>query len=665
MQFIVKEKGYEYEFLLSPGVFVVGRDETCDLPVKSNSVSRRHMSCVVRGDQVTVKDLGSSNGVKVNGHRVQEVELKNGDEVRLGDISLVLEVPDKPAVAGAAASGSETSGEGAGVQETAAEDEEITPAEGSLVKVDPARAHAGVYERDGHWYVADPSTGREVEIAPVERPETHDGGQSGKSLLATKRGRMLIAGGAVVVLLLFSLLLLVNGNAEPENDRIPEGEFDNLIAQTLDVLEEDEVGKARERANYIRNARPDSGAAQSLYELVELWVRLDGNFSDYWVDVKRQLDDLLYNHESNEVRRFVRIQKAFLDDAALDFEVVEDAAAALERGSYEEAYETFTDIGEDRPARRENVDLLEEIKSSWRRHLEDRLEDAVDRNSWGVAKETAERLMEVFPETAENLEEDYQRYSTHARHTEMLETARKHIDEAEYDRAVRQLKNIPEQSIVREDAERMIQEAERLSVEDEKLETVNRAESLFVEGDPDEALSLLDGLDIAASRRLQQRIDRVTEAYQGAREAEENNDYDAAEEYWQQIVNLERRHEEESAYLRRAENELREMPRKRVQYANELIKKADQKYSEGKYKESRETFQKAADLEVERDLSDLEDGLRRLRNRGVREYHWALNETDPEVAIERLRKAMGMLSSDDEYYGRARDRLNELQSEIE
>jgi DNA-binding NtrC family response regulator len=64
----------------------IGRDETCDVHLTGNDVSRRH--AVLRrlpdGTGATIADLGSRNGVRVNGRLVTEAPIGPGDVVRVG-----------------------------------------------------------------------------------------------------------------------------------------------------------------------------------------------------------------------------------------------------------------------------------------------------------------------------------------------------------------------------------------------------------------------------------------------------------------------------------------------------------------------------------------------------------------------------------------------------
>ena len=76
---------------LGGGDFVVGRERDCDLPLADGTVSRHHAVFVVADEQVTVRDLGSSNGTFVNGSRLRgEAEIAAGDRLRFGRVRLAL-----------------------------------------------------------------------------------------------------------------------------------------------------------------------------------------------------------------------------------------------------------------------------------------------------------------------------------------------------------------------------------------------------------------------------------------------------------------------------------------------------------------------------------------------------------------------------------------------
>jgi hypothetical protein len=71
---------------------VVGRSRDCELTVDDANVSRRHAEFRPKGDGWMVVDLGSTNGIKVNGRRVEQANLRDGDRITLGLTELDFEL---------------------------------------------------------------------------------------------------------------------------------------------------------------------------------------------------------------------------------------------------------------------------------------------------------------------------------------------------------------------------------------------------------------------------------------------------------------------------------------------------------------------------------------------------------------------------------------------
>jgi len=81
------------------GALVLGRDSDAELVLAEDLVSRRHAELAVKEGEVTLRDLGSTNGTFVNGQRVKKVKLVVGDRVLVGSSLMKL----VPAPAGAQA----------------------------------------------------------------------------------------------------------------------------------------------------------------------------------------------------------------------------------------------------------------------------------------------------------------------------------------------------------------------------------------------------------------------------------------------------------------------------------------------------------------------------------------------------------------------------------
>lgn len=81
--------------LAAPGV-VIGRGNEAELRIDDPGISRRHAQIQIHesggSTTVTVTDLGSTNGVVLNGHRVQTASVANGSEIRLGNTTVVIRI---------------------------------------------------------------------------------------------------------------------------------------------------------------------------------------------------------------------------------------------------------------------------------------------------------------------------------------------------------------------------------------------------------------------------------------------------------------------------------------------------------------------------------------------------------------------------------------------
>jgi pSer/pThr/pTyr-binding forkhead associated (FHA) protein len=69
----------------------IGRAPECDLVLDDQNVSRRHAELRPVDGGWVVADLGSTNGVELNGRRVETAALADGDRIVLGQTELRFE----------------------------------------------------------------------------------------------------------------------------------------------------------------------------------------------------------------------------------------------------------------------------------------------------------------------------------------------------------------------------------------------------------------------------------------------------------------------------------------------------------------------------------------------------------------------------------------------
>ena len=81
--------------LLQKPILLIGRHDECDVRFDLPSISRRHCCIAVAYDRVTIRDLGSRHGIRVNGEVLEERRLRSGDEIAIGP--LLFRFEDEPA----------------------------------------------------------------------------------------------------------------------------------------------------------------------------------------------------------------------------------------------------------------------------------------------------------------------------------------------------------------------------------------------------------------------------------------------------------------------------------------------------------------------------------------------------------------------------------------
>ena len=79
------------DIVLDRAMVVVGRHPSCDTRLDSLRVSRQHCCMSQDKGEVTVRDLGSTNGIRINGQRVERGRLRPGDELSIAHIRFRLE----------------------------------------------------------------------------------------------------------------------------------------------------------------------------------------------------------------------------------------------------------------------------------------------------------------------------------------------------------------------------------------------------------------------------------------------------------------------------------------------------------------------------------------------------------------------------------------------
>jgi pSer/pThr/pTyr-binding forkhead associated (FHA) protein len=79
--------------VVGSGGATIGRSRQCDVMLDDPNISRTHAEIRPRGGSWVVTDLGSTNGSRLNGRRLEGSEvLKPGDEIELGTSQITFEL---------------------------------------------------------------------------------------------------------------------------------------------------------------------------------------------------------------------------------------------------------------------------------------------------------------------------------------------------------------------------------------------------------------------------------------------------------------------------------------------------------------------------------------------------------------------------------------------
>lgn len=79
------------DIALDRSTILVGRHPRCDVRIDSAVISRRHCCVSDSGGEARIRDLGSTNGVRVNGRRVDASLLRPGDEVTIAHLRYIVD----------------------------------------------------------------------------------------------------------------------------------------------------------------------------------------------------------------------------------------------------------------------------------------------------------------------------------------------------------------------------------------------------------------------------------------------------------------------------------------------------------------------------------------------------------------------------------------------
>lgn len=88
---LVDERILLKNFALDKKEYIIGRANECDFIIDGKEVSRRHARIYYGNGKFKIEDLNSTNGTFVNGKQIKSAELKHGDEINIGNFTIIFD----------------------------------------------------------------------------------------------------------------------------------------------------------------------------------------------------------------------------------------------------------------------------------------------------------------------------------------------------------------------------------------------------------------------------------------------------------------------------------------------------------------------------------------------------------------------------------------------
>ena len=84
---ILDERNEKHE--LGEEEIIIGRIPKCNIQLSDDNVSRRHARITFRNEEYRIEDLGSTNGIYVNGIKIEKCILRNHDLLDIGGVKIL------------------------------------------------------------------------------------------------------------------------------------------------------------------------------------------------------------------------------------------------------------------------------------------------------------------------------------------------------------------------------------------------------------------------------------------------------------------------------------------------------------------------------------------------------------------------------------------------
>ena len=624
MRLVAMSAGQTLSFPLRQGSTLIGRHSACHICIPSKTLSRRHCQCYVDGTSATLRDLGSSHGTFVNGQRVERADLHHGDVVSLGGFELrfdsegaapayghgagaaedivVTAAPTGAEMPGGPPPGAAPGGQGptqplgedlpppapTDFPESPSGDE--TPADQSFMpapyvpRQETVLGGGGAGQpqlvvREGRWFLRDPRTGREVEIAPTGGGAAAAAAPAAALRRPNTRLLVTVIAIAAVVVITFAAVILRRKGPVDDRPRVSDAVWAQIVDPGVDELKKGNYAQALAQFKLASGKRPDLEPARLLTQYALLLQAAAGDFPKLDRNEARRYLESVENTRcpSDKAIAFAREQREWIDRESVALGLLDQAKARLANaGDSEdvllEVRASLEQIPQERYAAKLAKQLAADINKSIAASRLGRAEREKAQLKWAEAVTEYLGAIPFIEDSALKAQvnkqiEECRRYAVESG---LMRQAQDAIRDKNYSGAEDALRRI-QPGYYYGRAQSLLAEIKRMRAADAAAALRQRILALYTSGAGLEADKLARDNKLDEFAYIGERVKRIEELLAAGKKAEDDHQYPEAESKYQDAIAVES--DTNNDYNRRAQRLLDALKARYSEIAKEFSAK--------------------------------------------------------------------------------------------
>lgn len=568
-------------------VAVFGRDEECDICIPSKILSRQHGEFYVEDGDLYVRDLGSKNGISINGENVSD-ELVQPDST--------IEIAGKKLFALKVGKSSAQSQKAALVKTSQ-----------KLTKVQTSSAAL-----------------QKVEEPAEEKLKKH----------------MPILIGALVGMIALVVVLSLKGGSEAENvvPSYDQKAYFQDLNNGAKLFSQKKFDQVIERLSDARKKFDQNDAAQILTELAEVWVHKGDLYQQFnWAKAESLCSELLEVHPGTESTK--KIAQVVLKWIGKEEPVMAQMQRIIRVSEKDlaKAFQMSQGLDPESKIVQAYQDKIDSFKDDYIQEEKDKLKEIVTRENWQNAIDQINVILEHQPDN-QRLKDDKVEYNQNLQDEKSLKRIRNYLKNEKYELAEAEAGSIKENSLYYKQAQRLLKKSST------ELKGIMLQE-LYKTGNGSEAIEYAVKNNIKDPLTVS-RINKVLSAYVGLQDKLKNHEFETVVKECDKILLLEE--DASNFYVKRAQ-EIKDKWSDTSELAKYFVGLGDKAYQAENYKEAEKMYRKAQshdDFFGSEGLNLMNKNAIRYYNKAISAH----NKKNTEDAKFYLRKALKQATKDSQYY---------------